>query len=136
MKDHTVKAPYIPNPDARGNICRGDLHVFEQLAFDGAEEEKDPVIDKKLNEKFSDFYFNPWHEASTRGEGSQRSEKVERRRSKLVSSRKALSGKYSTERSVSRRDGGSFVAVERKGSKAPSVPSVKEDDGVEADDEV
>jgi len=136
MKDHTVKAPYIPNPDARGNICRGDLDIFEQLAFDGAEEERDPVIDKKLNEKFADFYFNPWHEASTRGEGTERSEKAERRRSKLVSSRKALSNKYSSERSVSRRDGGSFVAVERKEGKAPSVPSVKEADEAEADDEV
>ena len=72
MKEHTITAPYIPNPDARGNICRGDLDVFEQLAFDGSsEEEKDPVIDKSLNEKVSGW--GGWERSPRRRQRCHRS---------------------------------------------------------------
>jgi serine/threonine protein kinase len=60
IKRHSVPSPYVPDHSKLANICRGDLDIFEQLAFDGdAKEEK---LDPEKDKVFEDFYYNPWHE--------------------------------------------------------------------------
>ena len=88
LKEKKLTSPYIPDPSSTANICRGDLDMFEQLAFD--DEDKDPVLDPKLNARFVEFYYNPWHESTTKFE---KSEAKQRRMSKLLSSRKDMSSR-------------------------------------------
>ena len=60
MKLHALESPYKPDAGNVSAICRGDLDIFEQLAF---EEDKDSAkLTPQQDEVFADFYYNPWHE--------------------------------------------------------------------------
>jgi len=140
----TLPSPCIPEGDL-GNIGRGDLDVFEQIAFDNpkdkAEEEKG--VSAEDDKMFEDFYYNPWHEDQSvvRGIGgvssrrrSSISEKISnRRKSKIQEERKKLGSMIAQshrDRSERRKSENS-VRIEHRNSKTPDVATVEEGEGEE-----
>eukprot|EP00520_Triparma_pacifica_P006798 CAMPEP_0118658852 /NCGR_PEP_ID=MMETSP0785-20121206/14790_1 /TAXON_ID=91992 /ORGANISM="Bolidomonas pacifica, Strain CCMP 1866" /LENGTH=458 /DNA_ID=CAMNT_0006551899 /DNA_START=200 /DNA_END=1573 /DNA_ORIENTATION=+ len=107
IKSKTAVSPCVPAPNDMANICRGDLDVFEQIAFDspGGKEEEDGISESQ-DKVFEEFYYNPWHVEEEAGS--------ERRGSSLLP---MSSGRSSSNITSARRKSGRSTALSALRSK-------------------